>query len=63
MYHAWAVGVEPRGGRYWGPAIARRKRPALVCDFGGGDTRSLIAAMYQGPLAYAGGNDVTKERM
>jgi pyruvate, water dikinase len=25
MYHAWSVGVEPRGGRYWGPEIARRK--------------------------------------
>ena len=25
MYHAWSVGVEPRGGKYWGPRIAQRK--------------------------------------
>ena len=26
MYAAWAVGTEPRGGKYWQPEIARRKR-------------------------------------
>jgi pyruvate,water dikinase len=26
MYSAWAVGIEPRGGKYWHPEIARRKR-------------------------------------
>jgi pyruvate,water dikinase len=25
MYHAWSVGVEPRGGAYWGPELTRRK--------------------------------------
>ncbi len=25
MYSAWAVGTEPRGGKYWLPEIARRK--------------------------------------
>jgi pyruvate,water dikinase len=25
MYHAWAVGIEPRGGQYWGPEIESRK--------------------------------------
>jgi pyruvate, water dikinase len=25
MYSAWAVGTEPRGGKYWGPEIERRK--------------------------------------
>ncbi len=25
MYHAWSVGVQPRGGKYWGPEIARRR--------------------------------------
>ena len=26
MYSAWAVGIEPRGGKYWQPEITRRKR-------------------------------------
>ncbi len=25
MYHAWSVGVEARGGKYWKPELARRK--------------------------------------
>ena len=25
MYHAWSVGVQPRGGMYWAPEIARRR--------------------------------------
>src|SRR6202044_3390931 len=26
MYAAWAVGIEPRGGKYWRPEIKRRKQ-------------------------------------
>ena len=26
MYAAWAVGTEPRGGKYWQPEIERRKQ-------------------------------------
>ena len=25
MYHAWSVGVQPRGGSYWAPEVSRRR--------------------------------------
>ena len=66
MYHAWSVGVEPRGGKYWGPrspaaraswtrCAAGARRPLSGCRRRSSPSRSRSCSGASPPTAWPAG--------